>query len=244
MPTTPSPWPGQTSPPALQGGRQLLAAATASPRLAGCSTCTPATASKVVDETSTRTALSPIGRASRGSERRAASRMLPGRDAHPPARLPCRAARPPLPATAWTSPRRVGMPARPVQRGLNARPPAPREAGRQSSRQAGPAPLTGRWNPAGCHRRPARSHRLRPLPSPAGDLGDLHAYDPVARSWTDLSTPAAGFPPVRRDSHGFAAARGLLYVHAGQNQNGAGARGVGRGRWGRRRSLANCGPAG
>ena len=53
------------------------------------------------------------------------------------------------------------------------------------------------------------------------DLNDLYAYDPVARSWTNLSVPAAGVPPSRRDSHGFAAAGGLLYVHGGESSNGA-----------------------
>ena len=54
----------------------------------------------------------------------------------------------------------------------------------------------------------------------AGDLNDLHAYDPVARAWTNLSTPAAGAAPSRRDSHGFTPAGGVLYVHAGQGPDG------------------------
>ena len=53
------------------------------------------------------------------------------------------------------------------------------------------------------------------------ELGDLHSYDPVHRRWTNLSAPAAGAPPSHRDSHGFAAAGGLLYVHGGESSSGA-----------------------
>ena len=66
---------------------------------------------------------------------------------------------------------------------------------------------------------------MRPPPSGAhwavaGLLGDLHAYDPVAMAWSDLSAGASGRPPAPRGSHGFAAAGGLLYVHAGYGEQG------------------------
>ena len=69
---------------------------------------------------------------------------------------------------------------------------------------------------------PALSRAAKPLPPgpSAGDLNDLHAYDPASRNWTNLSAPAAGVPPARRDSHGFAASGGLLYVHGGESSNG------------------------
>ena len=51
----------------------------------------------------------------------------------------------------------------------------------------------------------------------AGDLGDLHVYDPVAMAWTDLSTPAFGASPSPRGAHGFTAAGARLYVHGGAN---------------------------
>ena len=46
-------------------------------------------------------------------------------------------------------------------------------------------------------------------------LGDLHAFDPVAVAWTDLSDAALGTLPTARYSHGFTSARGKLYVHGG-----------------------------
>ena len=49
----------------------------------------------------------------------------------------------------------------------------------------------------------------------AGPLGDLHAFDPAAMAWTDLSAAASGTPPSPRDFHGLASAGGLLYVFGG-----------------------------
>ena len=46
-------------------------------------------------------------------------------------------------------------------------------------------------------------------------LGDLHAFDPIAKVWTNLSDAASGIPPTARDSHGFTSADGQLYVHGG-----------------------------
>ena len=51
-------------------------------------------------------------------------------------------------------------------------------------------------------------------------LGDLHAYDPAAMAWTDLSAAASGTPPSPRDFQGFASAGGYLYVHAGYGDSG------------------------
>ena len=54
--------------------------------------------------------------------------------------------------------------------------------------------------------------RIRPA---AGLLGDLHVYDSVQMSWTDISVPAYGVPPAPRGSHGLAVVNGLLYVFGG-----------------------------
>ena len=51
-------------------------------------------------------------------------------------------------------------------------------------------------------------------------LGDLHAFDPAAMAWTDLSAAASGTPPYPRDFQGFASAGGYLYVHAGYGDSG------------------------
>ena len=47
-------------------------------------------------------------------------------------------------------------------------------------------------------------------------------FDPANVSWTDLSVPASGTPPAARNSHGFAAEGGLLYVHGGNGDFGIG----------------------
>ncbi len=52
-------------------------------------------------------------------------------------------------------------------------------------------------------------------------LNDLHAYDPAAGGWTDLSTALSGTPPSPRDGHGLASAGGKLYVHGGGDFFGA-----------------------
>ena len=56
--------------------------------------------------------------------------------------------------------------------------------------------------------------------SRAGDLGDLHVYDPVAMAWTNLSAAASGTPPVPRYWHGFTTVGGRLYVHGGLGDDG------------------------
>ena len=61
-------------------------------------------------------------------------------------------------------------------------------------------------------------------------LDDLHVYDPSNRTWTVLSQ--AGNPPRARYYHGFAAAGGLLYVHAGSDGSGE--------RLGGERSVMRC----
>ena len=40
-------------------------------------------------------------------------------------------------------------------------------------------------------------------------------YEPINKTWIDLSDPASGIPPSPRASHGFTAVDGLLYVHGG-----------------------------
>ena len=51
-------------------------------------------------------------------------------------------------------------------------------------------------------------------------LGDLHVYDPVAMTWTNLSAGASGTAPSARYGHGFTAAGGRLYVHGGEGSIG------------------------
>ena len=47
---------------------------------------------------------------------------------------------------------------------------------------------------------------------------DLHVFDPVACTWTELNVFAgvSGTPPTARGGHGFAQSGGQLYVHGGQ----------------------------
>ena len=56
------------------------------------------------------------------------------------------------------------------------------------------------------------------------EFDDLFVFDPAAAAWTDLTALAAGDPPAGRDSLGFAAAAGRLYVYGGER---------GYGEWGR-----------
>ena len=90
-----------------------------------------------------------------------------------------------------------------------------------------PAPLSAQSNRSRirsglwyCRKGCASKPWLKPPKSRAVDLGDLHVYDPVAMAWTNLSNAASGTPPPPRDSHGFRAAGGRLYVHGGENING------------------------
>ena len=63
-----------------------------------------------------------------------------------------------------------------------------------------------------------RALNLTPPRTPLGRtgsiLGDLHAYDPLQRSWADFSA-VVGVVPAPRYCHGFASAAGKLYVHGG-----------------------------
>ena len=46
-------------------------------------------------------------------------------------------------------------------------------------------------------------------------LNDLHVYDPIARSWTEITAIISGTAPTARWRHGFSAADGKLFVHGG-----------------------------
>ena len=67
----------------------------------------------------------------------------------------------------------------------------------------------------------------RPLLFCAGDLQDLHVYDPTSMAWTDLSASASGTPPPARNIHGFTTAGGKLYEHGGRGESGEGCRAEG-----------------
>jgi hypothetical protein len=51
----------------------------------------------------------------------------------------------------------------------------------------------------------------------AGIVATLFKLDPSAMTWSDLSSAITGPSPPPRYGHGFAAAGGKLYVHAGWN---------------------------
>jgi hypothetical protein len=70
---------------------------------------------------------------------------------------------------------------------------------------------------------------MRPRPSCAGYLYDLHVYDPAAGAWADLSAARNGTPPSPRGSHGFTSAGDKLYVHGGSGYGGEGGTGRGEG---------------
>jgi N-acetylneuraminic acid mutarotase len=50
-------------------------------------------------------------------------------------------------------------------------------------------------------------------------LGDLHAYDPVAQSWTNLSSPLFGSAPAIRHVHMSFVAYGKVWIYGGHNGN-------------------------
>ena len=54
----------------------------------------------------------------------------------------------------------------------------------------------------------------------AGDMNDLHVYDPENRTWTNISISASGTPAPPRDSHGFTSTGGKIYVHGGEYGTG------------------------
>lgn len=64
--------------------------------------------------------------------------------------------------------------------------------------------------------------------SVSGDLNDLQMYDLLDQSWTDFSAAiSAGLVvPAARDTHGFAAAGGKLYVMGGWGLAASGDKGV------------------
>jgi N-acetylneuraminic acid mutarotase len=50
-------------------------------------------------------------------------------------------------------------------------------------------------------------------------LGDMHRYDPVNRTWTEVDIPA-GSAPAARAYAGVAEAEGQLYLFGGSNGTG------------------------
>jgi hypothetical protein len=62
-------------------------------------------------------------------------------------------------------------------------------------------------------------------PSCAGNLNDLHVYDPATEAWTNLSAALSGTPPSFRYHHGFTSAGDKLYVHGGSGGSGGEGRG-------------------
>ena len=51
-------------------------------------------------------------------------------------------------------------------------------------------------------------------------FNDLHMFDPVDMTWTDLSAKVSGTTPAPRYGHCFAAAGGVLLAYGGHDQNG------------------------
>ena len=81
---------------------------------------------------------------------------------------------------------------------------------------------------AGRHPSPHAPSILHPLNTPpstsltppsAGDLDDLHAFDPATMNWTLLSAALDAPRPLARVGHGFTSAGGKLYVHGGYSYN-------------------------
>ncbi len=56
----------------------------------------------------------------------------------------------------------------------------------------------------------------------AGDLDDLHAFDPATMTWALLSAADDACRPSARSGHGFTSTGGLLYVHGGYGITGSG----------------------
>jgi hypothetical protein len=55
-----------------------------------------------------------------------------------------------------------------------------------------------------------------PPPPPAGSLDDLHSFDLVTMTWTDISAAFGSVEaPSARQEHGFTSAEGKLFVHGG-----------------------------
>ena len=46
-------------------------------------------------------------------------------------------------------------------------------------------------------------------------------YDTSTQTWTDLTSATSGIPPTARQSHGFAALDGKLYVFGGLDESGS-----------------------
>ena len=47
-------------------------------------------------------------------------------------------------------------------------------------------------------------------------MNDLHVYDPVGKSWSNISVPKSGTVPIPRDSFGLVSTGDKLYVHGGE----------------------------
>ena len=61
------------------------------------------------------------------------------------------------------------------------------------------------------------SSKLRSI---IGYLNDVMEYDPETKTWTDLSLSTIGSTPSPRDKHGFTSLGGVLFVHAGEGNDG------------------------
>lgn len=66
---------------------------------------------------------------------------------------------------------------------------------------------------------PASDNRLGCVWAGDGFLHDLHGYEIASKTWTDLSTPAAGTMPQARRGFGFCEFDGRLYVYGGSFGN-------------------------
>ncbi len=80
----------------------------------------------------------------------------------------------------------------------------------------------GLWPPA-----PHISHPIPFLPT-AGNIDDLHVFDPATMNWTLLSAALDAPCPSARYSHGFTSAGGKLYVHGGYGTKQGADKGDGR----------------
>lgn len=50
------------------------------------------------------------------------------------------------------------------------------------------------------------------------NLNDLHVYDPIAATWTNLEDKVRGYRPLPRIGPGFTALQGILYVFGGADE--------------------------
>lgn len=73
---------------------------------------------------------------------------------------------------------------------------------------------------------------------PVSFRNDLHVFDPVEKTWTELTESMTGTPPARRHAMGMVASGGLLYVFGGFTDGPSASEGQREGRW---RSSAGVG---